>query len=251
MIVIKSDQEIALMRQGGKILGKVLLELKTEVRAGVTTWELECKAKELLKKYQVEPAFLNYQNYPCALCISVNEEVVHGVPCKTKVIQEGDLVSLDLGVKYRDLITDAALTLGVGKITSEYQKLIETTKNALNVAVKTVKPGKKVSDISLAIQTAVEKNGFNVIRDCVGHGVGRKVHEDPLIPNFFSPLDDQVLKAGMTLAIEPIATTGDFATKTGTTDCNWVVITADQSPTAHFEKTIAVTKEGCEILTPF
>ncbi len=251
MIVVKNDQEIATMRKGGRILGKILKTLAREVRVGVTTWDLECKAKGLLEKYQVKPAFLNYQGYPCVLCVSINEEVVHGVPCKTKVIREGDLVSLDLGIEYRDLITDAALTIGVGRIAPERKKLIEVVWEALSEAIRVAKPGEKVASLSLAIQKTVEKNGFNVIRDCVGHGVGKKVHEDPLIPNFFTPGKSEVLKPGMTLAIEPIATLGDFATETGTADCSWVVRTKDQSPAAHFEKTIVVGEKDGEVLTPF
>lgn len=249
MIFIKDPLEIRKMLEGGKILTRILKSLEKEVRAGMSTWKLEEETRKLIIENKAQPAFLNYQGYPTALCVSINEEIVHGVPSKSRIIKNGDLVSLDLGISYQGLITDASLTVGVGKITNKERKLVEVTKDALNKAVAKAKAGNQVRDISRVIQKTIEKAGFRVIRDCVGHGVGKRVHEDPLIPNFVQRGKTEILKTGMTLAIEPIATLGGFRT---VVDVNgWTVMTKDKSCTAHFEQTVAVGKDGGEILTPF
>ncbi|MFC1651738.1 type I methionyl aminopeptidase [Patescibacteria group bacterium] len=249
MIFIKDPLEIQKMREGGKILVRILKSLEKEVKIGMNTFELEDKARKLIVENKAQPAFLNYRGYPAALCVSINEEIVHGIPSKNKIIKDGDIVSIDLGVLYKGLITDASLTVGVGKVTSKEKKLIEVTRKALDKAISKAKIGNQIKDISKVIQETVEKAGFQVIRDCVGHGVGKRVHEDPLVPNSVHKGKSEILKEGMTIAIEPIATIGDF--KTIVEVNGWTVITRDRSQTAHFEQTIAVGKNGGEILTPF
>ena len=249
MILIKNSVEIQKMREGGLILVRILKKLATQVKPGVTTADLEFRARDLTQSLGVKPAFLNYQGYPATLCVSLNDEIVHGIPSKKRTIQSGDLVSLDCGVSYQGLITDAALTIGVGRISLAQRKLLRVTRLALKRAITKACSGNRVSDISAAIQETIEKAGFNVIRDCVGHGVGHKVHEDPIVPNFVTFENTETLKPGMTIAIEPIATLGDFRTKTGSD--GWVVKTRDQSTTAHFEQTIVVGVKQAEILTPF
>ncbi len=249
MILIKTSSEIESLRKSGKILSSVLKNITNKVKSGVTTWDIELKIRELISQYNAEPAFLGYKKYPAAACISVNEELVHGIPSKNKVLKNGDLVSVDIGIKYEGLITDASVTIGVGVISEVDRKLIDVTKEALEKSIKVIKAGKSVNDISAMIQSTVENNGFAVIRDCTGHGVGRKVHEDPTIPNFVVRGHSPILEEGMTIAIEPIASRGGFKTKVKPN--NWTIATKDNSRTAHFEQTIVVTKGGAEILTPF
>lgn len=265
MIKIKTPKEIELMRQGGKILASVLSALEKEAKPGITTQRLNDLAEELILKAGGLPAFKGFQGYPAALCTSVNEQIVHTLPSERK-LKEGDIVGLDLGVLYpaencfvclfvsqncgkqRGLNTDAAITVAVGKISKEAQQLIKAAQGALAAAIDLIRPRRKLSEISLAIQKYAGKEGFPTIRELVGHGVGYELHEEPEIPNFVgNNFKDVVLKEGMTLAIEPMIAAGGYKIKKGRDGFTYE--TTDKSLTAHFEHTIAVTKKGCQILT--
>ena len=242
------------MRDGGKILAKVLDLVIKKVKPGATTGELNDYAEDLIKKFKAEASFKNYKAawaehaYPAALCVSLNNEVVHGIPEPNRIIKNGDIVSLDCGLKYKGLYTDMAKSVGVGKISKENQKLINITEEALMAGIEKIAPGVKLSDISKAIQNKVEKAGFSVVRQLVGHGVGFVAHEDPQIPNYFSrSFPEVVLKPGMTLAIEPMVNAGSWEVET--LDDEWTIVTADNSLSAHFEHTVAVTEKGYEVLT--
>ena len=246
MIIIKSPQEIAIMREGGKILAKILKKVEKEAKPGVTTKELDEYAEKLALKYGSRPSFKGYNNYPSALCVSVNEEVVHGIPSGRK-LKEGDIVGLDMGIYYKGLCTDSAVTVGIGKISSKAERLIKVTEQALKYGIDVVKPEAHIGDIGFAIQSYVESQGFSVVRDLVGHGVGKNVHEAPQIPHFGRKGSGLKLKEGMTIAIEPMVNAGKYyvhQAKDG-----WTFVTSDGSLSAHFEHTMAVTKNGCEILT--
>jgi methionyl aminopeptidase len=257
-IIIKTQKEIEIMRRGGKILAAVLSNLADFVRPGVSTGELNELAEKLIKEHGGEPSFKNYRSspedtpFPTTLCASINEEVVHAPALPSRTLKEGDIICLDLGLKYpagKDgLFTDAALTVPVGKISSEAEKLIAVTRQALEVGIAEVKPGNFIHHIAKAVQKYVESQGFSVVRDLVGHGVGHKVHEPPRVPNFFDPKFKEVeLKEGMTICIEPMVCAGTLEVKT--LSDGWTVVTADGKFAAHFEHTIAVTKDGHEILT--
>jgi methionyl aminopeptidase len=257
-IIIKTPKEIDVMRQGGKILAAILSELGKAVRPGIATGELNDLAEKLIRNFGGEPSFKNYQpspddtSFPTALCASINEEVVHAPALPSRTLKEGDIICLDLGLKYpagaNGLFTDAAITAPVGKISSEAERLIKVTAEALDVGIIQVRPGNFIADIAKAIQAHVEEVGFSVVRDLVGHGVGKKVHEPPRILNFFDPSSKPVeLKEGMTICIEPMVCAGRPEVKT--LDDGWTVATADGKFAAHFEHTILVTKTGHEILT--
>lgn len=243
MIRIYNDQEIEILRQGGKILAKIIEELKKEVKPGVTTKYLNKVAKDLVFSFGAEPSFEGYERFPAVLCASINEEIVHAVPSNRK-LNQGDILSLDLGIRFKGYHTDMAITLPVGK---RITKLIKITKKALEVGIKQAKPDNHLGNIGHTIQKYVEKNGFNVVRELVGHGVGKKVHEDPKIPNFGKPGTGPELVDGMVLAIEPMVTIGDWHIKK--TKDGFGYKTRDDSLSAHFEHTIAITKKGPEILT--
>jgi methionyl aminopeptidase len=254
MVKTKTKQEVKTMREGGKILAKVLDLVIKSIKPGVTTGELNDYAEELIKKFGAEASFKNYKAawaehaYPAALCVSVNNEVVHGIPEPDRVIKTGDIVSLDCGLKYKGLYTDMAKSVGVGKMSKQNQKLINVTEEALMTGIKMVAPGVKLSDVSKAIQNKIEKQGFSVVRQLVGHGVGFAAHEDPQIPNYYSrSFPEVILKSGMTLAIEPMVNIGGW--EVDTLDDGWTIVTADDSLSAHFEHTVAVTDKGYEILT--
>lgn len=258
-IIIKTPEEIAIMRQGGKILAMVLKELAGAAKPGVSTAELNELAEELIAKNNALPAFKNYRPsagdtpFPTTLCTSINREVVHAPALPARLLREGDVLCLDLGLKYpageNGLFVDAALTVGVGKITPEAKRLIETTRQALEVGINQVKPGNTIRDIAKAVQARVEEAGFSVVRDLVGHGVGRRVHEPPRIPNFWDGDEAPVeLERGMTICIEPMVCAGSAAVRTKRED-GWTVETVDCSLAAHFEHTIAVTENGHEIIT--
>jgi len=257
-ILIKTPEEIKVMRQSGRILAMVLDELRKAVRPGVSTGELNALAEKLITQNGGEPSFKNYQPaagatpFPTTLCTSINDEVIHAPALPSRILKEGDIVSLDLGLKYPagpgGLFTDAAITVAVGGISSEKERLMKVTAEALAAGIVQVRPGNFVSDISRAIQEHVEKNGFSVVRDLVGHGVGRRVHEPPYVPNFldhyYKPVE---LQEGMTICPEPMVCVG--GSEVETMDDDWTVVTADGSLAAHFEHTVAVTKNGHEILT--
>lgn len=245
-IELKTKQDIAIMRAGGTIAARVLSELAKAAKPGKTILVLDTLAEEIIKKAGGTPSFKGFKGYPAATCISVNDEIVHGIP-SDRVLVDGDIVGIDVGVYYKGFHTDTAITVAVGQISSEAQKLIDTTKKSLDIAIKMIKPGLHLGDIQAEIQETIEGAGFSVIRDLAGHGVGRNLQEAPSIPNYGQNGHGLVLKEGMTLAIEPMTAMGDWQVKM--LDDGWTVVTADQSLSAHFEHSIAVTKAGCEILT--
>ncbi len=246
MITIYNQKEIEILRQGGKILAKIMGELKQEVKPGVTTKYLNKVAKDLVLSYGVEPSFEGFQGYPATFCTSINEEIVHAVPSE-RILKEGDVLSLDLGIRFQGYCTDMAITLPIGKISKEAEKIIKVTEKALEIGIKQAKAGNHLGDIGWAIQNCAEKNGFNVIRELVGHGVGKKVHEEPQIPNYGERGTSPELVEGMVLAIEPMVTVGDWHIEKCKDGFGYK--TKDNSLSCHFEHTIAVTNRGPVILT--
>lgn len=246
MIVLRSDGEIASIREAGAILAATLEQLKKHVRPGVKTIELDEMARQEILKRNGYPAFKNYKGFPGNICTSVNEVVVHGIPSERK-LRDGDIVSIDIGVKFRDYFADAAVTLGVGKISETAEKLIRVTEKALAVGIERALPGKRLSDVSAKIQEYVESNGFSVVRVFVGHGIGTEIHEEPEVPNFGRSGTGPRLEPGMVLAIEPMVNAGTYEVEI--LDDGWTAVTKDRRLSAHFEHTIAVRKDGVEILT--
>lgn len=246
MIPLKSEHDIEMIRRSAKILSKVMQQIQRFIKAGIRTIEIDELAGELLKKEQAIPAFKNYRGFPANICVSINEEVVHGIPSK-RIIKEGDIVSIDLGVNYNGYFSDAAITIPVGKINSLKKRLIEVTKNALIEGIKQARPNNHLSDISYAIQSYVERHGFSVVRQFVGHGIGFQLHEEPEIPNFGRPHQGPLLKSGMVFAIEPMVNMGSWECKI--LDNGWTAVTKDGLDSAHFEHTLAITENGPEILT--
>ena len=246
MILLKSSQELAKMEVANRIVAEVLAGVQERVRPGVETRELDELAEEMCRSRQVEPAFKGYRGYPRSICVSVNEEIVHGIPGARR-IQAGDLVSLDFGVKYQGYYGDAALTLAVGEVDPRSRALMAATEQALYAGISKAKVGQRLTDISHAVQTMVEGAGFGVIRDFVGHGIGRSLHEDPQIPNFGPPGRGPRLQAGMTLAIEPMTSMGAWQVRI--LQDGWTAVTQDGSCAAHFEHTVAVTAQGPLILS--
>jgi methionyl aminopeptidase len=249
MITLKSAHELALMREAGRIVAEVLAEIKEAVSPGVTTADLEAIADRIIvAKYAAIPSFKGYRGFPGMVCASVNEEIVHGIPGE-RVLNEGDIVSVDVGTIYKGFHGDSAITVAVGQIDEDSQRLMDVTAESLRVGIAAAKPGAYTTDISRAIQEYVEAQGFSVVREYTGHGIGRKMHEDPQIPNYFEPrLGGRVrLRPGMTFALEPMVNIGDWRTRV--LDDRWTVVTADGTRSAHFEHTVAVTKNGPQILT--
>lgn len=258
MVYLKSSQEISIMAEGGKILAEILKKLSKAVKPGVTTQDLEDLARELTKEARIKPAFLGYGGYPAALCASVNEEVVHCEP-SSRGLKEGEIVSLDMGIIYKGFYLDSALTVAVlngleygdyrqwAKLNPRLHKLLETTEEALNAGIEEARAGNRVGNISYAVQRVAESYGFNVVRELVGHGIGRELHEEPQVPNFGRKTDGIELQEGMVLAIEPMVTTGDWRVKKD--HRGFAYRTADGSYAAHFEHTVAITKDGPVVLT--
>jgi methionyl aminopeptidase len=246
MITIKSPEEIDIMAQAGQMLAKVMRQLKSRVEPGLTTGELDEFAEELIFSYKAKPAFKGYCGFPATLCTSINEQIVHGVPSKRR-LKEGDILSLDIGLVYQEFYADMAVTLPIGPVSEEVQKLIQVTKKALRKAISRVKPGKTIGDISFAIQKHIQADGFQVVRELCGHGLGRQLHEKPDVPNFGYPHKGPFLKEGMVIAIEPMAVLGQPGIKKGPD--GFCYQTADNSLSAHFEHSVAVTKKGPRILT--
>ena len=252
-ITIKTKKEIEILKQGGKILAGILREVSEIAKPGISTGFLNERAKELVLSYSAKPAFEGYQPsfskkpYPAAICISLNEVVVHGLPSVNVILKEGDILKLDFGVTYENLCTDAAITIGIGKMTGEKTKLINATKRALELAISEIKPGNHIGDIGYVIENYIESQGFSVVRDLVGHGVGYKVHEEPNIPNYGKRGEGPVLKPGMVLAIEPIVTMGSGEVRLCQDGFGYE--TVDGSLSAHFEHTIAIIDEGNIVLT--
>jgi len=247
-IFIKSAAEIAAMRRAGGVVASILRILSSEIKAGMTSRQLDEIAMRELERYGAKPSFKGYRGFPAALCVSVNDEVVHGIP-GDRVIQEGDLVSLDFGAIADGFHGDAAVTVGIGRISGRAKRLMEATRDCLEAAIAVARPGTHLSDISAAIQHCAESRDFSVVREYTGHGIGREMHEEPQIPNFGPPGLGPVLQRGMTLAIEPMVNLGGWQTRVK--NDGWTVVTADGSLSAHFEKTIAITEGEAEVLTPW
>jgi methionyl aminopeptidase len=247
-IIIKSAGEIAAMRRAGMVVASILKILSKEIRAGMTTAQLDDMAVRELVRYGATPSFKGYRGFPASLCVSINEEIVHGIPGE-RAVCEGDIVSLDFGAIVDGFHGDAALTVGVGSISPEAEQLLEIAKGCLETGIYVARAGAHLSDISAAIQHCAESRGFSVVREYTGHGIGREMHEDPQIPNFGPPGHGPVLQKGMALAIEPMVNIGGWQTRVK--NDHWTVVTADGSLSAHFEKTIAITDGEAEVLTPW
>lgn len=246
-VTIKTSKEIELMREAGNILAIVHEELGKFIQPGISTLDIDKKGEEIIRSYHCIPSFLNYNGYPASICVSVNDEVVHGIPSASRILQEGDIVSLDAGVIYNGYHSDAARTHSVGKISQDAQRLIDVTKQSFFEGMKFAKAGNHLHDISKAIQEYVEKNDCSVVRDLVGHGIGEHLHEDPEIPNFKPKGRGIKLVEGMTLAIEPMVNLGAY--DVWWLEDDWTVVTQDGSLSAHYENTILITKEEPEILS--
>jgi methionyl aminopeptidase len=246
MINLKTTREIEIIRANGRILARTLKLLGEKIKPGVRTKELDRLAEDFIRREGAYPAFKGYRGYPAAVCISIDNEVVHGIPGE-RMIEEGQLVSVDIGVFKDNYYADGAFTFAVGRVSNQAQRLIQITQEALKRGLEFVREGEFLSDISYAIQSFVEKNGFSVVRDLVGHGIGMNMHEEPQIPNFGPSGQGPILKKGMVLAIEPMVNAGSFEIETK--EDNWTIVTKDGSLSAHFEHTVAVTENGAMILT--
>jgi len=246
-VSVKSEREIQLMRESCKILAKVYEELEKAIRPGVTTKELDTLAEKLIRGYGCVPNFLNYNGFPGTICASVNEEVVHGIPSKNRVLKDGDIISIDCGCIYKGYHSDAARTYAVGNISAEVQQLMDVTKQAFFEGIKMAKAGNHLYDISNAIDDFVTPYGYGIVKDLVGHGIGTALHEDPQIPNFRQKRKGLLLQPGMTLAIEPMINMGTWEVEW--LDDDWTVVSRDGLPSAHYENTILITDGEPEILT--
>ncbi|MGN1385354.1 MAG: type I methionyl aminopeptidase [Bacillus sp. (in: firmicutes)] len=246
MIICKTPREIDIMRQAGKIVALTHQELKKHIVPGITTKELDTIAESFIRKHDAIPSFKGYNGFRGSICASVNEELVHGIP-GSRVLKEGDIISIDIGAKYQGYHGDSAWTYAVGVIDEETQRLLDVTEESLYRGLEEAKPGARLSNISHAIQTYVEANKFSIVREYVGHGVGQDLHEDPQIPHYGPPNKGPRLKTGMVLAVEPMVNAGSRYVKT--LEDNWTVVTQDGKMCAHFEHTVAITESGFEILT--
>lgn len=247
MIMLKSAREIALMRAGGRILAEVMTRLRTMIKPGVSTLEIDREVEEFTVAKGAHPAFKGYRGFPATVCTSINEEVVHGIPSAGRRVKEGDIVGLDLGCVVEGYYADCAFTMAVGEIPPRVQELLDTTRESLYQAIAECRPGRRLGDVSYAVQRHVESHGFSVVRAFVGHGIGRELHEDPQVPNFGEPNRGPELKPGMVLAIEPMATMGSWEVRILAD--RWTAVTEDGSWAAHFEHTVAITEAGPDILT--
>ncbi|HLF17501.1 MAG TPA: type I methionyl aminopeptidase [Candidatus Omnitrophota bacterium] len=245
-ISLKTAEEIAILRDAGKVLAGIIEKLKSSLTSGITTKDIDGIAQELIQKSHVKPAFKGYRGFPGCVCVSINEEVVHGIPGE-RIVKEGDIVSLDVGIVYKDYYSDTAVTVGVGRLNGDLSKLLKVTEESLYKGIEQARVSNHLSDISHAIQKHVEANHFSIVREFVGHGIGKRLHEDPEIPNFGPPNNGPVLEEGMVFAIEPMVNMGSWQTKI--LEDGWTVVAADGKPSAHFEHCVAVTKNGPEILT--
>jgi methionyl aminopeptidase len=246
-IVLKSADELARLRAAGRVVAEVLAELRALVRPGITTLELDRAAEAGARRRGAEPAFKGYHGYPASLCASVNEEVVHGIPSAARVLRDGDVIGLDFGVVLDRFYGDAAITVPVGEVDDEARRLLQVTQEALAVAIAEAWPDRRVGDLGAAMQRCVEARGFAVVRDFVGHGIGRRLHEPPQIPNFGTAGTGPRLRAGMALAIEPMVNAGGY--EVDIRDDGWTAFTVDGRRSAHFEHTVLVTEKGPEIIT--
>lgn len=246
-VTIKSEAEIELMRESGRLLSIMHEELHKALKPGMSTLDIDRLGEKIIRDFGCIPNFKNYNGYPASICVSVNDEVVHGIPSKQRILQEGDIVSLDAGLIYKGYHSDAARTWGIGEISKEAKRLIDVTRESFFEGMKFVKEGNHLHDISAAIQNYVESHGYSVVRDLVGHGIGTHLHEDPQIPNYKRRGRGLKLMAGMTLAIEPMVNEGGYEVEW--LDDDWTVVTADGSLSAHYENTVLVTADGFELLT--
>ena len=246
-ILIKSEREIELMREAGKILALTHEELKKAIKPGISTYEIDRIGEEVIRSYGCIPSFLNYNGYPASICVSVNDEVVHGIPSKTRFLEEGDIVSLDAGVIYQGYHSDSARTYGVGEIRTEAADLIRVTKESFFEGLKACRAGNHINDISKAIFNYVSSRGYRAVRDLVGHGVGASLHEAPEVPNFTRMMKGPKLRPGMTLAIEPMINIGTYEVEW--LSDHWTVVTADGALSAHYENTVLITEGEPEILS--
>jgi methionyl aminopeptidase len=246
-VTIKTEQEIELMRESCRLLAIVHKELEENLRPGMSTLDIDTMGEKLIRQLGCVPNFKNYCGYPASICVSVNDEVVHGIPSKDRIIKEGDIVSLDAGLIYKGYHSDAARTHGIGEISPEAQKLIDVTRESFFAGIKMAKAGNHLHDISQAIDDYVTPYGYGIVRDLTGHGIGRKLHEEPMIPNFAQKKRGIELKAGMTLAIEPMINIGE--PDVAWLDDEWTVVTYDGSLSAHYENTVLITDGEPEILT--
>lgn len=247
MIIIKSEQEIVTMRQSGKVTGRILLELEDFIRPGISTEDIDKFVSEIIRKSGMTASFLGYNGYPASVCASINSEVVHGIPSAKRILREGDIVSVDVGCTHKGYVTDAARTYAVGTISKEARKIMDAAKDSFFEGLKYCRLGCRLSDISHAIQTKAESEGFSVIRDLVGHGVGRNMHEEPQIPNYGSPGRGPRLAKGMVFAIEPMIAQGTYEIVTAAD--NWTLSMADGKLSAHYENTVVITEGEPELLT--
>ena len=247
MIILKSSREIALMRAGGRILAGVMQQLKTFVKPGISTLEIDREVESFILSRDAQPAFKGYRGFPATVCVSINEEVVHGIPSASRVVKEGDIIGLDLGCIVEGYYADAAFTQAVGEVPPRVQDLLDVTRESLYRGIAECRPGRRLGDLSHAVQQHVEAHGFSVVRAFVGHGIGTALHEDPQVPNFGEPGRGPTLKPGMVLAIEPMVTMGSHEVRI--LSDRWTAVTEDGSLAAHFEHTVAITEAGPEILT--
>jgi methionyl aminopeptidase len=248
MIILKSPDEVAKMRVAGCIVAETIDTVLAAVAPGVSTADLDEVAEAFIRERKATPSFKGYRGFPASICASLNEEVVHGIPSPKRILKEGDVLSLDFGAIWDGYHADSAITVFVAEpLSAEAEKLVRVTEEALEAGISQIRPGGRLSDISHAVQQVVEGAGFSVVREYVGHGIGRSLHEDPQIPNYGLPGRGPELRPGLVVAVEPMVTMGDWKTRVLADD--WTVVTADRSPAAHFEHTIAVTEDGREVLT--
>jgi methionyl aminopeptidase len=248
MIQLKSAREIEVMAEGGRILGATVQMLRSTVKAGMSTLELDAIAEEFIRSHQgATPAFKGLYGFPGTLCTSINQEIVHGIPSKKRVLRDGDVISIDTGVAYQGYFTDSATTVAIGAVDEETSRLLAVTEESLRAAIAAAVPGNHLGDIGNAVQRVVEAAGFSVVRDLVGHGIGVEFHEEPQVPNYGKPKRGLKLVPGLTLAIEPMVNIGGPATRT--LPDKWTIVTVDGSRSAHFEHTVAITESGNRVLT--
>lgn len=247
MIQIKSQREIELMREAGRILDLTRKMLEEHIKPGISTLQLDQLAESFIINLGATPSFKGYHGFPGSICTSINEVVVHGIPSNKHILKEGDIITLDFGVNYKGYHADSATTYPVGKVKPEIEKLLEVTEKSLYVGLEQAKPGNQVSDISHAIETYVKPFGYGIVEEFTGHGIGRSLHEDPYVPNFGKPHQGPVLKPGMTFCVEPMVNLGTKRVKI--LSDNWTTVTTDRKPSAHFEHMIVITETGYEILT--
>jgi methionyl aminopeptidase len=248
VIQLKSPREIEIMAQGGKILGATVEMLRREVHVGMSTWQLDELAESFIRSHPgATPSFKGLYGFPGSVCASINEEIVHGIPSRRRVLKDGDIISIDVGVKYEGFHTDSATTVGVGEIPDESRRLLDVTQQALAAGIAAALPNNHIGDIGAAIQAVVEASGFTIVRDLVGHGIGVGFHEEPQVPNYGKPRRGTKLAPGLTIAIEPMVNAGGPTTRT--MPDRWTVVTVDGSRSAHFEHTVAITDVGPRILT--